>query len=160
MFSRHIRPDAVRVGTSGAPSNTKVGAFKNTDGSIVVVMLNTALNSQSVSVGGLSASSASVYYMDNSVSSPSTLLSTVSGGNVEATLPGYSVVTFVITTGSSGSQSTTGTSPTSTTSAQTGSQTNVSQEYGQCGGEGWAGPTACASPYTCQSQNAWYSQCL
>lgn len=33
-------------------------------------------------------------------------------------------------------------------------------EYGQCGGEGWTGPTVCASPYTCTYTNAYYSQCL
>jgi hypothetical protein len=36
----------------------------------------------------------------------------------------------------------------------------VAQEYGQCGGVGWTGPTTCASPYTCQYSNAYYSQCL
>ncbi|KAJ5481176.1 mannan endo-1-4-beta-mannosidase F [Penicillium diatomitis] len=33
-------------------------------------------------------------------------------------------------------------------------------EYGQCGGKGWTGATTCQSPYTCQYQNDWYSQCL
>ncbi|KAK4182141.1 family 10 putative glycoside hydrolase [Podospora australis] len=32
--------------------------------------------------------------------------------------------------------------------------------WGQCGGNGWAGPTKCQSPYTCQVLNPWYSQCL
>ncbi|KAI0329645.1 cellulose-growth-specific protein [Cubamyces sp. BRFM 1775] len=32
--------------------------------------------------------------------------------------------------------------------------------YGQCGGSGYSGPTTCASPYTCQAQNDYYSQCL
>jgi hypothetical protein len=32
--------------------------------------------------------------------------------------------------------------------------------WGQCGGQGWTGPTVCASPWTCQVQNQWYSQCL
>lgn len=32
--------------------------------------------------------------------------------------------------------------------------------YGQCGGQGWTGATACASPYTCKVQSQWYSQCL
>ncbi|CRK13532.1 hypothetical protein BN1723_010077 [Verticillium longisporum] len=31
---------------------------------------------------------------------------------------------------------------------------------GQCGGQGWSGPTCCPSGTTCQLQNAWYSQCL
>ncbi|CAP62292.1 uncharacterized protein PODANS_5_12430 [Podospora anserina S mat+] len=32
--------------------------------------------------------------------------------------------------------------------------------WGQCGGNGWTGPTTCQSPYTCQVLNPWYSQCL
>ncbi|AEO60934.1 glycoside hydrolase family 62 protein [Thermothelomyces thermophilus ATCC 42464] len=32
--------------------------------------------------------------------------------------------------------------------------------YGQCGGQGYTGPTTCESPYTCKYQNDWYSQCL
>ncbi|KDN62662.1 putative PHB depolymerase family esterase [Colletotrichum sublineola] len=32
--------------------------------------------------------------------------------------------------------------------------------WGQCGGSGWTGCTACESPYTCQVSNQWYSQCL
>jgi len=31
--------------------------------------------------------------------------------------------------------------------------------WGQCGGQGWSGPTCCESGSTCQSQNQWYSQC-
>ncbi|KAM0496344.1 1,4-beta-D-glucan cellobiohydrolase cel6a [Verticillium nonalfalfae] len=33
-------------------------------------------------------------------------------------------------------------------------------QWGQCGGQGWSGPTCCPSGTTCQLQNAWYSQCL
>lgn len=36
----------------------------------------------------------------------------------------------------------------------------TSPHWGQCGGQGWTGPQACASPYTCQFSNSWYSQCL
>ncbi|KAK4221801.1 glycoside hydrolase superfamily [Podospora fimiseda] len=32
--------------------------------------------------------------------------------------------------------------------------------WGQCGGQGWNGPTRCQSPYTCTYSNPWYSQCL
>ncbi|KAF9886505.1 hypothetical protein FE257_011412 [Aspergillus nanangensis] len=48
------------------------------------------------------------------------------------------------------------TKTTTTTSANTASQTH----WGQCGGNGYTGPTSCASPYTCQKQNDYYSQCL
>lgn len=166
MFSRYIRPDAVRVGISSGPTNTNVAAFKNTDGTIAVIMINKGSASQSVSLGGVTVSSATAYYMDNSVSTPTALSITLSGGNVEATLPGYSVVTFILSAGSTPPQSTTmvtsttSKTATSTASSTIGSTTNVAQEWGQCGGEDWTGPTTCASPYTCQYQNAWYSQCL
>ncbi|KAF3919027.1 hypothetical protein ABW21_db0200894 [Orbilia brochopaga] len=32
--------------------------------------------------------------------------------------------------------------------------------YGQCGGQGWTGPTSCVSGYTCVSSNDFYSQCV
>lgn len=32
--------------------------------------------------------------------------------------------------------------------------------YGQCGGLSYSGSQACATPYTCQWQNSYYSQCL
>ncbi|OCH90239.1 exo-cellobiohydrolase [Obba rivulosa] len=47
-------------------------------------------------------------------------------------------------------------SPSSSSSAPQATQT----KYGQCGGTGWAGPTACASGSTCQTSNPYYSQCL
>lgn len=45
----------------------------------------------------------------------------------------------------------------STTSAASGP---TAAHWGQCGGNGWTGPTVCAAPYTCTVSNAWYSQCL
>ncbi|KAL3423330.1 fungal cellulose binding domain-containing protein [Phlyctema vagabunda] len=32
--------------------------------------------------------------------------------------------------------------------------------YGQCGGQGWTGATACVSPYKCTANGDYYSQCL
>lgn len=34
------------------------------------------------------------------------------------------------------------------------------RKYGQCGGQGWSGPTVCTAGSTCMYQNAYYSQCL
>lgn len=165
MFSRYIRPDAVRIGTSGAPSNVRVGAFKNTDGSIAVVVINNNGNSETISLNGISASKVSAYYMDSSVSSPAAFSATLNGGTVGGNIPGHSVVTFVITTGGS-------TPPPTTTTSSVGSTTTSSvttspatgggqaQEYAQCGGQGYTGPTTCVSPYVCKYSNQWYSQCL
>jgi cellulase len=46
--------------------------------------------------------------------------------------------------------------PVSTTAPSGATQTH----WGQCAGNGWTGPKTCASPYTCQYNNDWYSQCL
>jgi O-glycosyl hydrolase len=96
MFSRYIRPNAVRIATSGASTNTSVAAFTNADGTVVVIMLNEGSETQSISLGGVSTSSASAYVMDNSVSSPAALPVIHIGGLIEATLPPFSVVTFVL----------------------------------------------------------------
>ncbi|PVF93949.1 hypothetical protein CPB86DRAFT_818371, partial [Serendipita vermifera] len=45
--------------------------------------------------------------------------------------------------------------PTPTSSASGSDQTL----YGQCGGQGWSGPTTCSSG-TCKASNEWYSQCV
>ncbi|GAB1315267.1 Endo-1,4-beta-xylanase [Madurella fahalii] len=37
---------------------------------------------------------------------------------------------------------------------------NCAARWGQCGGQGWNGPTCCQSGSTCQAANQWYSQCL
>ncbi|KAJ3491709.1 hypothetical protein NLI96_g527 [Meripilus lineatus] len=52
--------------------------------------------------------------------------------------------------------------PSSTSvSAPAPSQTGATAaHYAQCGGIGFTGPTTCASPWTCQVSNAYYSQCL
>ncbi|KAK7063426.1 FAD/NAD(P)-binding domain-containing protein [Favolaschia claudopus] len=34
------------------------------------------------------------------------------------------------------------------------------QPWGQCGGQGWTGPTTCTSGWTCVVSNQYYSQCL
>lgn len=66
------------------------------------------------------------------------------------------------TIGQGGSTSSTGASSTNgaTSSTRTSSANGSGQTlYGQCGGQGWTGPTTCASG-TCKVSNQWYSQCL
>ncbi|KAG7442955.1 uncharacterized protein BT62DRAFT_982159 [Guyanagaster necrorhizus] len=50
----------------------------------------------------------------------------------------------------------------STTSAVIATPTSGATvaQYGQCGGSSYTGPTICASPFTCQNLNDYYSQCL
>ncbi|KAJ3883080.1 hypothetical protein F5051DRAFT_435505 [Lentinula edodes] len=49
---------------------------------------------------------------------------------------------------------------TSTTSSSSPTSTSTASAYGQCGGSGWTGPTACVAGYTCVAQNTFYSQCI
>ena len=52
--------------------------------------------------------------------------------------------------------------PTNPTSAPTNPPTNptCAARWGQCGGQGWTGPTCCESGSTCSASNQWYSQCI
>lgn len=52
------------------------------------------------------------------------------------------------------------TTANSTTAAPTTTAAGTVAHWGQCGGNAWTGGTVCVSPYTCQIQNDWYSQCL
>jgi uncharacterized Fe-S cluster protein YjdI len=52
--------------------------------------------------------------------------------------------------------------PTAATSARPSpvANTGVQCGYGQCGGDGWSGPTKCESGWTCSKCNDHYSQCV
>ncbi|KAM3086793.1 hypothetical protein ACMFMG_000915 [Clarireedia jacksonii] len=99
QWSRSVRPGAVRVGTSGAPSSLLTSAFKNTDGSVSVQMLNTGSTSQSVSIAttGFKASTVKAYITNQSNNGIISTTATLSGGTVGATVPGYSMMTFILT---------------------------------------------------------------
>ncbi|KAM0330141.1 hypothetical protein ACHAQA_004314 [Verticillium albo-atrum] len=73
------------------------------------------------------------------------------------TLTTRTVPAPVTTTAPAPVTTTTAPAPATTTTATGGPQ---AARWGQCGGNGWTGPTVCQSPWTCQKQNDWYSQCL
>ncbi|KAH8099882.1 glycoside hydrolase [Cristinia sonorae] len=54
----------------------------------------------------------------------------------------------------------TGPTPTGTPTKTPGAPQATQTHYGQCGGNGYNGPTVCASGFTCQKLNDYYSQCL
>ncbi|OXN02675.1 hypothetical protein CDV58_08321 [Aspergillus fumigatus] len=54
---------------------------------------------------------------------------------------------------------TTGSITTTTTTTATVTTTAVAPLYGQCGGIGWTGPTACATG-VCTAYSPYYAQCL
>ncbi|KAI0144635.1 carbohydrate-binding module family 1 protein [Xylariaceae sp. FL1272] len=172
MWSRYIRPGAYRIATSGTLTSTIIGAFQNTDGSIVVVFTNsgTASQSASVSFSGFMPTAASAWVTSQGSNFASTSATLSGGGVVAVSVPARGVVTLKLTTGGSGSgttsvqtttQTTISTTTRTTTSAATTttSASGCSALYGQCGGTGWNGATCCASG-TCTFSNTYYSQCL
>lgn len=48
MWSRYIRPGAVALGVGGSPAGVVTRAYKNSDGSVVVVYTNSGSSAQSV----------------------------------------------------------------------------------------------------------------
>lgn len=57
-------------------------------------------------------------------------------------------------------QTTTTQQTTPTTTASSTPTGSCSPKYGQCGGQGWTGPTCCQSGSTCNSYGQYYSQCI
>lgn len=99
MWSRFVRPGAVRVGLSGSLPSTLSAAFKNTDGSIVVVFTNNGSGNQSakVSVGsGFTAAKAQAWITKQGTNVGAQDAS-LSGGAATVAIPGKSVVTLKLT---------------------------------------------------------------
>ncbi|KAH0492042.1 hypothetical protein TgHK011_007009 [Trichoderma gracile] len=98
MWSRYIRPGAYRVATSGSLSNVIIGAFQNTDRSVVVVLTNSGTSAQSarVSFSGFTPTSAAAYVTDNSHTF-STTSAGLSGGAITVSVPSKGVVTVKLT---------------------------------------------------------------
>ncbi|KAF7334598.1 Glycoside hydrolase [Mycena venus] len=176
QFSRYIRPGAVRLGTSGSGANLKFSAFKNSDGSVSVQVLNNNAAAAAINVvtSGFTATSVQAFVSAQGTDLAA-LPATLSGGIASASVPAHGMVTFVLngapgsgssttTVGSSSTGSTTTTVSTTvitTVSTPTSSPTGcLSAEWGQCAGIGWTGCTGCAAGTACQFVNDWYSQCL
>ncbi|KFY22765.1 hypothetical protein V493_06340 [Pseudogymnoascus sp. VKM F-4281 (FW-2241)] len=91
--------------------------------------------------------------LTTSVAGPGGVVNPPGGGSSSATTPSSTAGSTVVPTTSKPPTQTTSKPPT---------QTNVATapKYGQCGGNGWSGPTVCAAGSTCKATNEWYSQCL
>ncbi|KAK1566349.1 cellulosome enzyme [Colletotrichum navitas] len=95
MWSRHIRPGAVRLATSGTVSGVLTAAVRNTDGSVVLVLTNNGAAAQSASVsfdGGFVPGAAAAYVTDNTRTFAATQAA-VSGSAVSVSVPAKGVVT-------------------------------------------------------------------
>ncbi|KAK3688277.1 glycoside hydrolase family 30 protein [Podospora appendiculata] len=65
QWSRFVRPGAVRVATAGSTSGVKTAAFRNVDGSVAVVFLNSGGAEAKVGVKVTGAGSAKAWVTDN-----------------------------------------------------------------------------------------------
>ncbi|KAL2163010.1 hypothetical protein VTH06DRAFT_6846 [Thermothelomyces fergusii] len=81
----------------------------------------------------------------------------VATATATATPPGGGNNNPPATTTAGGPTSTTSSPSQQTTTPPSGS---VQTKYGQCGGNGWTGPTLCAPGSSCTVLNEWYSQCV
>ncbi|KAK7745134.1 hypothetical protein SLS62_009933 [Diatrype stigma] len=100
MWSRFVRPGAYRVATTGSVSSTGVTAFKNEDGSVVVVFVNSGNSAQSVKIavtgGDFVPAAAQGFVTDNSHSVASTD-APLADGAVTVSVPSHGMVTVKLT---------------------------------------------------------------
>ena len=97
-YSRFIRPGAIRLGTTTSATGLEASAFRNANGSIAAIVLNTTHSPQVVtfSLHELDATHLTPYLTDTTHElSPQTPI-TVTNGAFTATLPARSLVTYDI----------------------------------------------------------------
>ena len=100
-FSRFVRPGAVRIGAATSDGSLEVTAFRNRDGSIAIVALNSGRGAGPVNfslrhLDLRAASLATPYVTDSSSDAAARAGISVRGGSFTATLPARSLVTFDI----------------------------------------------------------------
>jgi O-glycosyl hydrolase len=118
-YSRYVRPGAVRIGATSSNSAVDLTAFKNTDGSVAVVALNTAASADPITyslsgTGTPSGATVTPYLTNASSDTAAQAASTVSGGAFTATIPARSLVTYVIPASAGGGGGTPTPTPTPT----------------------------------------------
>jgi glucuronoarabinoxylan endo-1,4-beta-xylanase len=118
-YSRFVRPGAVRIGASTSDSTLDVTAFKNTNGTLAIVVLNTASSDTAASfslqnTGVANGAMVTPYLTNASNNTAAQAALTVSGGSFSATVPARSLVTYTIPASSSGVTPTATATPTST----------------------------------------------
>ncbi len=109
-YSRFIRPGAVRIGASSSSGAVDLSAFKNANGTIAIVALNTASSADPITyslsgTGTANGATVTPYLTNSSASIAAQGATTVSNGSFTATIPARSLVTYLV--GSSGSTGTT-----------------------------------------------------
>jgi glucuronoarabinoxylan endo-1,4-beta-xylanase len=100
-YSRYIRPGATRIGATSGDGSLRLSAFRNSDGSLVVVGLNTGTSATSMSYtlrnSGVTTGTATPYLTNNSSNMTPQAAVAINGGAFTATVPARSLVTYRIT---------------------------------------------------------------
>ncbi|KAF5386515.1 hypothetical protein D9757_005870 [Collybiopsis confluens] len=146
----------INIGGSGtvSPAGVKIpGAYSASDPGILINIyqqLNSYIIPGPSPYGTTSPTVAATAWPTtatwNTATQPTTVPTTVPGGSAP--------------TSGGGGSSTSPTSPTSPPSSSPTSGGGTSAAWGQCGGIGWTGPTACVSGYKCSVNNPYFSQCI
>ncbi|KAL0950944.1 hypothetical protein HGRIS_007696 [Hohenbuehelia grisea] len=100
-----------------------------------------------------------IFYGDASGAAPSNTATAPSTTPTPTSTTSRSTST-VTSTSSTRPTSSSSSTRTSSSTASSPTTTAVAGAYGQCGGQGWTGPTACVSGFTCVVGNPFYSQCV
>ena len=100
-YSRFIRPGAVRIGASSGDNNLQVSAYKNSNGVVVIVVLNQASSAITASyalqnTGVANGTTVTPYLTNGSNNTAQQGTTSVSGGSFSATVPARSLVTYVL----------------------------------------------------------------
>ena len=104
-YSDFVRPGAVRIAATSSNSAVDLTAFKNTNGSVAIVALNTAQTADPItySLSGVGSGTAVTPYLTNASSDTAAQAAIpVSGGAFTATIPARSLVTYVLPAASTG----------------------------------------------------------
>ena len=107
-YSRYVHPGAVRIAATSSNSAVDLAAFKNTDGTVAVVALNTGSAADPITyslsgTGTPNGATVAPYLTNGSNNVAAQAATSVSGGSFSASIPARSLVTYVVgSTGSGG----------------------------------------------------------
>jgi O-glycosyl hydrolase len=106
-YSRYVRPGAVRIGATSSNGSVTMTAFKNTDGTVAIVALNTLSTADAITyslsgTGTPNGATVTPYLTSSSSNAAAQAATSVSGGAFSATIPARSLVTYVVGTSGSG----------------------------------------------------------
>lgn len=113
---------------------------------------NESPSTPGVARGTCSTSSGVPATVESSAASSYVVYSNIKVGAINSTFTGG--------TSSTGSNPTTVATTTVGSTTTTASSGGTAAKWGQCGGQGYTGPTTCAAGSTCTYSNPYYSQCL